>query len=359
MRYPLQPAVVVPTCRPERISAFVQAWRNFRTGDVVPDLYLIVDRPPTDYDRDQLPEHAVVFDWADTAEFFADDQHIFSRRDSACRSIGFYLAWLEGCDFIVTIDDDCLPVEGQEDLVRGHCEAMAAAQFQHPWHSTVDGLRLRGLPYIDAPWTGRPAQLNVGLWNQVHDFDAVTQLGGQLEQRDLREVPPRKIPRDRLVPMCGMNLAFTDNLAPLMYFGLQGLQQPVGRFDDIWCGVIAKVICDHLGIAWSYGPPIVCHSRASDPLANLMREAPGVAEHEYLWRHLMDMPLRGSSPVECMGEAAEHVGRYEPRYLPPLYFRHLSEAMAQWTQLFDPSCSSGCRLAEATGSQDASSSAAS
>jgi len=44
-----------------------------------------------------------------------------------------------------------------------------------------------------------------------------------------------------------------------------GEGQPYRRFDDIWFGVIAKRICDHLGWSIAVGDPHVHHGRCPTP----------------------------------------------------------------------------------------------
>lgn len=66
------------------------------------------------------------------------------------------------------------------------------------------------------------------------------------------------IPKEVLFPMCGMNLAFNRELiGPAMYFGLMGDGQPIGRYDDMWAGWCAKVICS-LGHSIYFSIQIVC-----------------------------------------------------------------------------------------------------
>lgn len=61
------------------------------------------------------------------------------------------------------------------------------------------------------------------------------------------------IPKGTLFPMCGMNLAFNkDLIGAAMYFGLMGDGQPIGRYDDMWagwcCKVDPKLICFYAGV---------------------------------------------------------------------------------------------------------------
>ena len=77
--------------------------------------------------------------------------------------------------------------------------------------------------------------------------------------------------------MCGMNLAFDRELiGPALYFGLMGDGQPIGRYDDMWAGWCAKVICDHLGLGCKTGLPYLWHSKASNPFTNLRKEYKGI-----------------------------------------------------------------------------------
>ncbi len=202
--------------------------------------------------------------------------------------------------------------------------------------STIHNQRVRGMPYDPDAARGLSSMVNIGLWSKVLDFDAITQLSMPPTEYDIvrEEGPNGTVAPGQFLPMCGMNLAFRREAIPLMYFGLQGQGYPVGRFDDIWCGVLAKRISDHLGWAWTYGNPIVEHSRASDPFRNLMKEAPGVAEHETYWRHLAETPLTERTAAACMLEAADHIGRYQPKYLDRAYFPQLSEAVRIWAGLF-------------------------
>ncbi len=50
-------------------------------------------------------------------------------------------------------------------------------------------------------------------------------------------------------PMCSMNLAWRPEFTAAMYFLLMGPDQPFDRFGDIWGGVLAKRVADHLGLA--------------------------------------------------------------------------------------------------------------
>jgi len=125
-------------------------------------------------------------------------------------------------------------------------------------------------------------------------------------------------------------LLWKEEVTPLTYFALMGENSPYRRFDDIWFGVIFKKICDHLGLLISCGRPFVRHSRASDPLVNLVKEAPGVGFNETFWEKVDGIVLKAPSPAECMLEVGEGLQR-----LPDPYMAKLGKAIGVWAGLFN------------------------
>ena len=324
-------ALVIPTCRIDSFREFVDAWSRSADWQAT---FVVVDDAETEPFRqaaEKLPRPVVV-GWTEI-ERDLENEWIISRQDSAIRSYGFLVAYrdLENFDLICTLDDDCFP------LVKGHAISHRRSMEFPAWQSTLDQTRVRGLPFSDAPKL--KADVNIGLWEGVFDLSSIDQLAnGPQAYQSLtvaqKESYNRVIPQNVQVPMCGMNLAFSRRAAPLMYFGLQGRSQPVGRFDDIWCGVIAKKICDHLGWSWTCGRPIVEHQRASNPFANLTKEAPGIVEHEHLMPYLTGVKLTESSLCGCFSEMAEAILKYQPVHLPTDYFRKLGRAMNVWINQF-------------------------
>jgi Reversibly glycosylated polypeptide len=182
--------------------------------------------------------------------------------------------------------------------VRGHLRNL----HQTPaWESTVPRLRVRGLPYrnFGGPL---PVDVSVGLWVGHPDLDAVQSLanGAEVTGDLLSDVGSRVMPSEQYFPMSGMNLAVRREAACLMYFPPMGQDSPYGRFDDIWCGLVVQRICRHLRRSIVCGRPVVEHTRASDPFANLVKEAPGIDANERMWEKVDAVELRGGTPLECM-----------------------------------------------------------
>jgi len=202
------------------------------------------------------------------------------------------------------------------------------------WHSTVLPLRVRGLPYENAG-TLRNIHVSMGLWIGHPDIDAVQALAHPERRGDAvieRGLASRVMPAEQYFPLCGMNLAFRRDVACLMYFPPMGLGSPYARFDDIWAGLVLQRICRHLRYGIVCGQPVVEHRRASDPFANLVKEAPGIRANEHMWETVDAVELRGGDPLTCMREMGTAL-RDAPA---DPYVQRWGSAILEWCELFDP-----------------------
>jgi reversibly glycosylated polypeptide/UDP-arabinopyranose mutase len=262
----------------------------------------------------------VVYSWREIDAELGADAWIISRRSSAIRSFGFWKAWQQTPDMIVTLDDDCYPLSDR--LFDGHWLNLQR-RVTLGWAKTAP-FYTRGFPYLvrDA---ARVA-LSHGLWLGVPDLDAPTQLVNPSLRID--SVETAVIPRGTYFPMCGMNLAFAPEITPAMYFLLMGSNWQFDRFDDIWAGVFAKKICDHLGLAVVSGQPAVEHRRASNVFTNLRKEAAGIEANESVWRAVDAVRLDARDVKGCYIELADRLP------LEGEYWDRLREAMRIWGRLF-------------------------
>jgi reversibly glycosylated polypeptide/UDP-arabinopyranose mutase len=312
-------ALVVPTCRQSQLRAFRSKWEKARFWDTL----IVVEDAPA---RSKGVDTQYHFAWPEIEQELGESAWIISRRDSAIRSFGFWMAYRLHCDHIVTLDDDCHPITGQ-DFLGGHLKALHATPR---WAESVLGMRTRGLPYGDRGKLDG-VMLSVGLWSGVPDLDAPYQL---VKGSMTDFTPPdesRILPRGQFVPICGMNLCFRREFTPLAYFPLQGQGWPYRRFDDIWFGVIAKKVCDHLGWLISIGRPWVRHTKASDVYENLVKEAPGISHNESFWRVIDAIDLSNtSSATAAMRRIGESLGRHEDTYMGAL-----GAAIQAWVGLFE------------------------
>ena len=312
--------LVVPTNRPEGLREFLAAWEPWPWDRIL----VIEDGPEITI---PAPDPAVeVFSWR---EIDADlpDPSIISRGDSGIRAYGFWKAWQLGAETIFTLDDDCHPAD---DLVEGHLRNLHETPA---WQSSVPGLRVRGLPYrnLGGPL---PVAVSVGLWLGHPDLDAVQSLAGDVGAAAalLTDVSSRVMPSEQYFPMSGMNLAVRREAASLMYFPPMGHDSPYGRFDDIWCGLVVQRICRHLRRSIVCGRPVVEHKKASDPFANLVKEAPGIDANERIWERIDAVRLSGATPLECMRELGHEVrdGANGDAYL-----GRWGDGVIGWCELFE------------------------
>jgi hypothetical protein len=171
----------------------------------------------------------------------------------------------------------------------------------------------------------------MGLWRGCPDLDAITMLAGGGTAVSIASAQTRVMASHQYFLLSGMNLAFRREVACLMYFVPMGQGQPFRRFDDIWCGLGVQRICRHLGYSMTCGRPLVDHRRASDPIVNLVKEAPGVAANEHVWEAIDAVVLTERRPLGCMLELGAALAADADAYL-----AGWGRAIGIWCALFDP-----------------------
>lgn len=307
--------LVVPTIREDCIHEFLNAWDILNW-----EIIVVEDNPKPTF---RLLGDAKRFSWEDIDKELGNRSWIISRHDTAIKSFGFWKAYQMGADYIFTLDDDCMPVDGVLHIE----EHFDNLENTVRWTRSVPGQRTRGIPYHNQGHADNVA-LSVGLWTGVPDFDSVYTLGsspGEIELPKYNQL----VARGQYFPMCGMNLCFKREITPLMYFPLMGDGQPYRRFDDIWCGIIAKKIMDHLNLLVSVGKPFIHHKKASNVFTNLVKEAPGIATNENFWETIDGIDLTETSVLGCMIETGEELEKSDDAYL-----KKLGQAVLTWCSLF-------------------------
>lgn len=341
-------AIVVPTIREKCAQEFLEAW------DFQVPVYLVEDNPERtfllDYKGNGRVHH---YCWESIEHFMGADARIIPRRSDCIRSFGFLKAYEDGADVIITLDDDCLPLVPNlataETLIDDHLAELDYSPAK--WVSTVDSgghFTPRGIPYQDDGEI--EVVLNMGGWWGVPDLDGPQSLAWLRRPKPTYKMHHwHPVPQGRYFPMCGMNLAFDTKIMPLMYFLLMGQDEagvhyPYDRFGDIWCGVIAKKILDTWGYAVCAGTPLVDHIKASNPLANLQKETPGLLVNEWLWRKIDNWTPYGGTLAENYRSMARHLGKWaankpEERE----YWTQLEAAMLRWVEWTEGIRKARCR----------------
>lgn len=320
-------AVVIPTIRS---LDFLSEWK----GQFADCQLIIVEDHPTQQIETPRGDFKKVdhYCWQSIHSDFGDDEWIFPRQNAGIRTYGFWKAYSAGADIIITLDDDCYPTG--DGFVQTHVENLRSnaptdwfPTFPHPNY-----MYTRGFPYDIR--NKQRVVMSHGLWSNKMDMDARTQLS--IGDVNIPSYPPMRqfVPPGQFFPMSSMNLAFTRDIVPLMYFPLMGSDprgEPWGfdRYDDIWAGVFAKKIIDHLGLSVVNGSPFVEHKKASDPHKNLIKEKTGMSANETLWHAVDRVKLSRSTASDSYGELADKLLLPKQRY-----FTKLQKAMKIWSLLF-------------------------
>ncbi|MGD9129360.1 MAG: hypothetical protein PVJ09_02655 [Candidatus Woesebacteria bacterium] len=318
--------IVIPTIRN---LDFLKKWKQqFQNVSII----ICEDRPQKTIKIPKVGKKTYHYSWQEIDNDLGKDSWIVPRKVSGIRNYGFLKAYQMGAKIIITIDDDCYPVKGHKlvDLHSQNLQLKAPAK----WTNTYPDARhlyTRGMPYLNRD--EQPVMLSHGLWTRVLDHDGATHLQNLKFRAKFAEHFLQIIPSGAYFPMCSMNLAFRREITALMYFPLmaedkEGKQWGYNRFDDIWAGIFAKKIMDHLGYAVVNGAPFVKHKKASDPFKNLQKEAKGIETNEKLWRAVDEVKLTKKTTASCYIELAK-----KTKFPKERYFEKLREAMLIWGEI--------------------------
>jgi hypothetical protein len=338
-------ALVIPTIRENSIKRFLQEWdEEIKKHRLT--CFIVEDNPTVTFDLGEKDFNLFHYSWEDFKKDLGKDEWIIPRRNSSIRSFGFLKAYKMGFDIIVTLDDDCYPINkylsfydyDYFDLIIKRLNSVTLELEEEKWEPTVLKIRSRGYPYKNESiknkkiFNGLNVILNHGLWANIPDLDSINQIlnfNMTIEEYFIDKL----IPQGKYFTMCGMNLAFKKEAVPALYFLLMGEDErgnkyPYDRFDDIWAGIFFKKICDHLGYHIVSGHPIIWHDRASNYFKNLQKEATGIEMNEKLWKIVDEIKLTKNTFKECYRELAEKLPLNDD------YFSKLKRAMIIWSDLF-------------------------
>ena len=323
--------IVIPTIRN---LDFLEQWRPFFEKH---RLIIVQDGDPSRKVRIPPGFTYEIYNRNDIERILGKKAECISFKDSACRCFGFLVSKAK---YVYTIDDDCFVAEDPEgnkiNALDQHLKNISTPSTPFFFNTLYDPFApgcdfVRGYPF--SLREGVETVVSHGLWLNIPDYDAPTQLVKPAE-RNMRYVNAvMTVPKGTLFPMCGMNLTFNrEVIGPAMYFGLMGHGQPLGRYDDMWAGWCTKVICDHLSLGVKTGLPYIWHSKASNPFTNLKKEYKGIFWQEEIIPFFQSLQLSEDCKTvcDCYLELARKVGE-DLADLDP-YFTNLSKAMVTWIE---------------------------
>lgn len=295
--------VVIPTVREEKFAQFLGAWSPlFEKHNV--NLVVVQDNNDEWNNRpEELPYSFYWFTHKDIDEALQDRSWIIPRKTDCVRSFGFLIANKLETEFVLTLDDDVLPIPGidifQEYEKVFNDGAIVSSYYNvGEFINNYNDIFMRGFPFGDRK--KQKVMLQYGMWAGVPDLDGITQLAQPISDAKVTG-RVQVIPRGVAVTGCIMNCAFRREFIPHFYQLLMGQDHKFDRWGDIWSGLIAKRVCDYN--SWAVvlnGNATIEHRRASDVTANIKKEASGYSVNEQIWE-MIPIAKTGREAVEYMG----------------------------------------------------------
>lgn len=239
------------------------------------------------------------------------------------RNVGMFLAYRNGADLVITIDDDNFVTN--QDFVGLH--AAAGTSREVPVYASTsgwldvcdflevdDGVRFyhRGYPskmrwtehehFITNQRARRRIAVNAGFWLDNPDIDALSRMGRQPVVRGFKPSWTGNIALEpgTWSPFNSQNTALMRDVLPA-YF----LSPYIGRYDDIWASYIVNRIAQHFGDVICFGEPLVRQQRNPHDLwRDLDAERNGMILTGDFCQALRSIPLTGLTYHQCFGQIA-------------------------------------------------------
>lgn len=257
------------------------------------------------------------------------------------RNIGYLKALEDGCEVLISIDDDNYPPS--TDFIKDH--AVTGRPWQGPLISDPSGfvnpceyLELsparrvfpRGFPFKlrdmrNKPDTVMPGNIRIGvktgLWTGAPDLDAVTWLNGTVESVAYRGEPTHVLSHETWIPLGTQNLSVCRDLVPACMCVPMGWEMPCGRLErygDVWGGYFMQAIMRGTPYHAAFGLPLTEHRRNShNPIEDLRKEYWGMLLTDWLVDRLKNrFSPSGSSVTDRTVELSEFIIKEASAELP-------------------------------------------
>ena len=362
--------MVVPTIREyECVRDYVaNARANGFDADRLHVVFVTEDDCPTAEMRATLDDLGVagrVFGESEREAWLAEQGvaeygHLIPAQSHAQTSFGLLYLWAEGFDYGVFLDDDTRPHADWDFFGRhlanlGATEGVEVRSSDQHWVNVLDDvpydLYPRGYPYAamgeraERTTGGRTDVVaSQGLWTDVPDLDAAR----ILSEGDLRGQSDVRLDADdygedflvapgHYLTVCSMNLAFRREVIPAFYqFPMDDNEWGVGRFDDIWSGVLLKRAADVLGTSIRSGAPLCRHHKAPrSTFDDLAAEAPALELNEHLWRVVDRAGGDAETPAGVARAVADALRDADEEWRNADFLAHCGDYLADWVDCLD------------------------
>ncbi|KAJ8504121.1 hypothetical protein OPV22_005007 [Ensete ventricosum] len=331
--------IVIAALRPN-LNTFLEAWRTFFSN-----FHLIIVKDPNLEEDLQIPpgfDHQV-YTKSDMDRVLNGASINFSGH--SCRYFGYLISRKK---YIISVDDDCLPARDNSgvivDAVTQHISNLQTPATPFFFNTLYDPYRqgadfVRGYPF--SLRDGVECLLSCGLWLNIADYDAPTQIVKPSERNTRYVDAVMTVPLRAMMPLSGINIGFNrEVLGPALVPGLRLVGEGKRRWEtieDIWSGMCAKVVCDHLGYGVKSGLPYVWRGVGSDtdnPMDSLKKEWEGVKLMEEIvpFFQSVKLPKTAVTAADCVIEISR-MARENLASLNPVYAQ-AADTMEAWVNLW-------------------------
>ena len=252
------------------------------------------------------------------------------------RNIGYLMALEAGDPIMLSIDDDnyCIgPTYGGLSIVCDDVVESPTVNSSNGWFNFCDMLLLepqgrfypRGYPYhkrhrdnqVSVSTEGGPVRMNVGLWLQEPDLDAISWLTTMVRATQFRG-ESFLLGNNTWSPINTQNTALNRDLIITYYFVRMGYSLGgivIDRYGDIFSGYLSQACVRHMGHRIRVGTPVAEHRRnAHNYLKDLTGELACILCLEDLTQWLVELELQGSSYAETYLCLADAIDAQVPRF---------------------------------------------
>ncbi len=201
------------------------------------------------------------------------------------RNIGYLMALEEGCECLISIDDDNFPTD--DDFIGCHLQTGNILQGKlitetSGFHNICEYLQIfperqvfpRGYPFnlrggnnqtgcSEAPAYGKIG-VTAGLWLSDPDIDATTWLNGKVTATEYQGANTQVLDQNTWTPVNTQNTSVIRELIPAYLCIPMGWDVPGGkiqRYGDIWGGYFLQALMRGTEYHVAFGRPIVDHRR--------------------------------------------------------------------------------------------------
>ncbi|HEX9991741.1 MAG TPA: hypothetical protein VGB14_02315 [Acidimicrobiales bacterium] len=279
------------------------------------------------------------------------------------RNIGFLIAWRDGREVVVSVDDDNYPIDADffstHSIVAAPKVAGDLVSSPSGWFNPFDLLDCepvpvwpRGFPYRSrravtvATTKGEaPVAINAGLWLGEPDVDAATRLTVRPQTTTPARGPLLLAP-DTWCPVNVQNTAVRREVLPAWWTVRMGYRDgglAIDRYGDVIAGLFAQACAKHLGHTVRVGDPYARHLRESyATLDDLAAELPAALLLEDLAGWLVGAKLDGrdyAAAYGCLSHLMEdQVERMRGTVWTDTargFFHQVAHRMRAWLQLLE------------------------